>query len=123
MPPLFNSKPTFEILTELAKRWGVLDKWSKGMTQQEWVDQLVEDSRATVPEIPATLEELRTQGVVRQRNPAGHFVALADFRKDPEANPLMTESGKIEIFSKKLYDMAKQWTWEFAEPGLSLIHI
>ena len=116
VPPLFNCKPTFEILTELAKRWGVLEEWSQGKTQQEWVDQLVEESRATVPEIPASLDALREVGVVRQRNPKGNYVALADFRADPEANPLKTESGKIEIFSKKLYEMAQEWTWEFAQP-------
>lgn len=116
VPPLFDSKPTFEILTGLAERWGVLDEWSKGMTQQEWVDQLVEESREKVPEIPASLDELRELGVVRQRNPNGHLVAYKDFRDDPEANPLDTESGKIEIFSKKLYEMAQTWTWEFAEP-------
>jgi anaerobic dimethyl sulfoxide reductase subunit A len=32
-------------------------------------------------------------------------VAFADFRADPEAHPLDTPSGKIEIFSKRLYDM------------------
>jgi anaerobic dimethyl sulfoxide reductase subunit A len=32
-------------------------------------------------------------------------IAFADFRADPEAHPLPTPSGKIEIFSKQLYDM------------------
>jgi anaerobic dimethyl sulfoxide reductase subunit A len=33
-------------------------------------------------------------------------VALADFRADPEAHPLPTPSGRIEVFSKALHDMA-----------------
>ena len=32
-------------------------------------------------------------------------IAFADFRADPDACPLKTPSGKIEIFSKQLYDM------------------
>jgi len=32
-------------------------------------------------------------------------ISFNDFRKDPEKNPLTTESGKIEIFSKKLFDL------------------
>lgn len=117
VPPAFDSKPTFEICQELAKRWGVDDKFSQGKSQDEWVKTLIEKSREKVPEIPASLDELKKQGVVRQRNPQGFTVRLADFRADPEANPLKTESGKIEIFSKKLWEMSKTWTWEFAEPG------
>lgn len=117
VPPAFDSRPTFWICQELAKRWGVDDKFSKGKSQDEWVKTLIEESRAAVPEIPASLEDLKKQGVVRQRNPKGFSIALESFRTDPVANPLKTESGKIEIFSKKLWEMSKTWTWEFAEPG------
>ena len=34
-------------------------------------------------------------------------VAFEDFRKDSAAHPLLTPSGKIEIFSKTLFDMKK----------------
>jgi anaerobic dimethyl sulfoxide reductase subunit A len=34
-------------------------------------------------------------------------VAFADFRRDPAAHPLPTPSGRIEIFSKKLFDMRR----------------
>jgi len=43
------------------------------------------------------------------------FIAFEDFQKDPEANPLSTDSGKIEIFSKKIYDESKTWTFDFPE--------
>ncbi len=116
VPPAFDSKPTFWIMAELCKRWGVDDKFSMGKSQQEWVDQMVQESREKVPEIPADMNTLKEQGVVRQRNPKGFTVPLAEFRADPVANKLPTESGKIEIFSKALYEMSKTWTWEFAEP-------
>jgi len=32
-------------------------------------------------------------------------IAFADFRRDPEKHPLSTPSGKIEIFSKQLFDL------------------
>jgi anaerobic dimethyl sulfoxide reductase subunit A len=34
-------------------------------------------------------------------------IAFEDFRKDPARHPLPTPSGKIEIFSKRLFDMNK----------------
>ncbi|MGM1332331.1 hypothetical protein ACS0TW_41890, partial [Klebsiella michiganensis] len=42
----------------------------------------------------------------------GHFVAYRDFRKDPVANPLKTPSGKIEIYSSRLADIAANWQLE-----------
>ena len=41
------------------------------------------------------------------------FVAYKAFRDDPGANPLETPSGKIEIFSKRLWEM--NGSWEFPE--------
>ncbi len=34
-------------------------------------------------------------------------IAFEDFRRDPEHHPLNTPSGKIEIFSKQLYDLGQ----------------
>lgn len=43
----------------------------------------------------------------------GHQVAYKAFREDPQANPLNTPSGKIEIYSQALAEIAA--TWELAE--------
>lgn len=37
------------------------------------------------------------------------MVALSEFREDPVKNPLKTPSGKIEIYSERLADIAKTW--------------
>ncbi|HFZ2354458.1 TPA: molybdopterin dinucleotide binding domain-containing protein, partial [Citrobacter freundii] len=37
-------------------------------------------------------------------------IILADFRHDPVASPLTTPSGKIEIYSHTLAELAKTWT-------------
>ena len=62
VPPAFDSRPTFWICQELAKRWGVDDKFSQGKSQDEWVQTLIEESRAAVPEIPAQYLELLETG-------------------------------------------------------------
>ncbi|WP_066585737.1 DMSO/selenate family reductase complex A subunit [Cellulomonas timonensis] len=110
--PLFDSKPIYEILTELAKRLGVEEEFTEGKTQDEWIDELIEATRKDTPAIPPN-EEFRAAGVYRQNNPAGHVIPLKAFRDDPVANPLKTPSGKIEIFSKQIWDIAH--TWELPE--------
>jgi Tat-targeted selenate reductase subunit YnfE len=51
-------------------------------------------------------------GIYKRKDPNGHFVAYRDFRKDPVANPLKTPSGKIEIYSSRLADIAANWQLE-----------
>lgn len=57
-----------------------------------------------------TWQELRTKGLVQvERKPGDNlgFIAYEDFIKDPVANPLNTESGKLEIHSQALADFVK----------------
>lgn len=110
--PLHEAKTGYEICTELAKRLGIEAEFTEGRTQEEWVTYLLDQTREKVPELPSE-EELNSIGVWRKKNPAGHVIALKTFRDDPLANPLPTPSGKIEIFSERLYEMAK--TWELPE--------
>lgn len=110
--PLFEAKTGYDICTELAKRMGVEAEFTEGRTQEEWVTHLINETRAMDPDFP-TEEELAKVGVFRKTNPAGRTIAMKDFRDDPIANPLETESGKIEIFSKALWEMST--TWELLE--------
>lgn len=47
-------------------------------------------------------------GVYTRKNPKGAVVVMDKFREDPEANPLATPSGKIEIYSEKLATYIEQ---------------
>ncbi|MDR4156885.1 dimethyl sulfoxide reductase subunit A, partial [Bacillus cereus] len=46
-------------------------------------------------------------------------VSMEDFRKDPDANPLAAPSGKIEIYSQRLENLAQKWTFGKFRPKLS----
>lgn len=63
------------------------------------------------PALPA-YEELKRMGIYKRKDPNGHFVAYRDFRRDPEAHPLNTPSGKIEIYSSRLAEIAARWQLE-----------
>lgn len=111
--PMFESRPVYEMCIELAKRLGVEQQFTEGRTQAEWVQELLKKSREKVPDLPSEAQ-LRTQGIFRLPNPKKFVVPFADFRADPQANPLQTPSGKIEIYSPRLAEMAA--TWEFPAP-------
>lgn len=110
--PLYECRSVYEMCSEIAKRMGVEDKFTEGRTQEDWLRFLHEQSREKNPDLP-DFDTFRAQGIFKVKNPGAPSVALKAFRDDPEANPLKTPSGKIEIFSKALYDLGN--TWELPE--------
>ncbi|WP_282609313.1 molybdopterin-dependent oxidoreductase [Pelagibius sp. Alg239-R121] len=84
---------------------GFRDAFTEGRNEEEWLRELYRETRARgrqlgheLPEFDAFLE----QGVIRLESPAEAQVLLKAFRNDPEAHPLTTPSGRIEIFSKTI---------------------
>ncbi|PKU26670.1 DMSO/selenate family reductase complex A subunit [Telmatospirillum siberiense] len=111
--PLFESRGLYEVCADLAGRLGFKDKFTEGRTRDQWLQYLLDQSRAKLPDLPQTLEEAWKMGVLKIRNPGPPDVPLKAFREDPAAHPLKTPSGKIEIFSKRLWDIGH--TWELSE--------
>ncbi|MCK1968032.1 dimethylsulfoxide reductase subunit A [Franconibacter sp. IITDAS19] len=109
--PRFECKTIYEMTSEIAKRMGVEQQFTEGRTQEEWLRHLYEQSRKALPELP-DFDTFRQQGIFKKRDPDGHFVAYKAFRDDPQANPLSTPSGKIEIYSSQLAQIADSWTLE-----------
>ena len=110
--PRFECKTIYEMTSELAKRLGVEQQFTEGRTQEGWMRHLHELSRKAIPDLP-DFDTFREQGMYKQRDPEGHHVAYKAFRDDPQANPLTTPSGKIEIYSEELAKIAS--TWELPE--------
>ena len=108
--PLYDTKTGYEMCTEIAKRLGIEDEFTQGRTQDEWRQYLWEQTKENVPELPSP-EELEELGIWRKHADTP-FISLKEFREDPEANPVSTDSGRLEIFSKKLYDMNKVWEFD-----------
>ncbi|HEI6925921.1 TPA: dimethylsulfoxide reductase subunit A [Yersinia enterocolitica] len=106
--PRFECKNIYEMTSELAKRMGVEQQFTEGRTQEGWLRHLYQQSQEAIPELPS-FEEFREQGIFKKHDPAGHHVAYKAFRADPVANPLTTPSGKIEIYSAELAQIAATW--------------
>lgn len=112
--PLYDCKSIYWVCSELADRFGVKDKFTEGRTQEEWCKYTIDETRKEFPELPK-YEELREMGIWKKHGES--VIPLKEFREDPEANPLPTPSGKIEIYSQRLADMAKTWTFPDEQKG------
>ncbi|EIZ8957463.1 molybdopterin-dependent oxidoreductase [Cronobacter sakazakii] len=106
--PRFECRTIYDITSALAVRMGVGDTFTEGRTQEGWLRHLYAQSRRAIPELP-DFDTFRQQGIFKLRDPQGHHVAYQAFRENPAANPLDTPSGKIEIYSSALADIAAHW--------------
>lgn len=104
--PLGESKSDYRICAELAERLGIGEAFTEGRDEKGWVEYcLNEFCRLRFPELP-TLEEFIENNIGAWTRPATKpAIAFEDFRRDLERYPLKTPSGKIEIFSKQLFDL------------------
>ena len=97
----FERRKAWEICVELAKRWGIADAFTEGRTEGEWIRRLYEGDRERSTGLP-TFDRLLEEGLAWRADRTEPFVALADWRSDPDAHPLDTPSGKIELFSEQI---------------------
>lgn len=106
--PPGEAKSDYRIMADLAFRLGIGDAYTEGRSERDWVGWSIEHYRKNgFPGIPALDEFERSNIGVYSVPVTKPAVAFADFRRDPDARPLPTPSGKIEIFSKRLHDMGK----------------
>lgn len=100
--PLGESRSDYWAMAQLAERLGIGEAFGEGRDEEGWLRQLVAEAGI------ADYEGFKRTGMYR-RVWAEPYVAFADFRRDPDAHPLATPSGKIEIYS--------QVAATFANPG------
>lgn len=108
IPPMFECKSAWDICTLLARHMGVEEKFTEGKNFEQWLQEGYEKMRQKDPELP-DLETARKMGMIKRKAPEGTGVAMEKFRADPKANPLKTPSGKIEIYSESLAQIAATW--------------
>jgi DmsA/YnfE family anaerobic dimethyl sulfoxide reductase A subunit len=104
--PLEECKSDYRICADIAERLGIGEAYTEGRDEKAWVEWCLERFRETrFPDLPS-LDTFIEQNLGAYSKPVTQpAVAFTDFRRDPQKYPLKTPSGKIEIFSKSLYDM------------------
>lgn len=101
-----DCRTSYDVVADIADKFGVKDAFTEGLTQEEWIQKIYEESASQDPDM-LSWDEIKEQGVYKR--PVDPYIAYEDFRDDPEANPLNTPSGKIEIFSEQLAEVAVTW--------------
>jgi biotin/methionine sulfoxide reductase len=102
IPPVGEARSDYEIFSLLAKHLGSHDAFTEGRTAEEWLRKIYEDFREGVKargiQVPA-FDLFWEAGVIDLGAHDKSFNMLEDFAADPDAHPLKTPSGRIEITS------------------------
>jgi len=101
----YEAKDDYEIYSLLTKEFGTKQykKFTEGKTKMEHIKAFYAGSDAAKT---ISFDKFWEKGYVEYEIPkeAYKYVRQGDFRENPVKNPLKTESGKIQIFSKKFDD-------------------
>lgn len=107
IPPLFECRFEYEWLGEVARKLGLYDAFTKG---RETVGEILRESYEALqkkePELP-DYETFSRLGGWKYRDPVS-FIPFKEQIRDLEHHPFPTPSGRIEIFSPRLYEFGQE---------------
>lgn len=99
--PLYEGRFEYDWLAEVAEKLGLGEAFTEGRTGSEWLEHIYGELRKIETELPE-FEEFKRAGIYRYKNNPP-VIAFEKERMDPEKYPFPTPSGKVEIFSEKVY--------------------
>ena len=103
--PYREARDDFAIFRGIARELGVESEYTEDRDVEEWLRHLYDVTRQRASERAVEMpsfDDFRARGVFKVPDPERPVVMLEAFRSDPEANPLHTPSGRIEIFSERI---------------------
>lgn len=107
--PMWEVRSTYDICADIAEHMGFREAYTEGRTQSQWIEKHYNEVKAKRDYLP-DWSIAQDMGIVdQQKATEKQSIALAEFRRDPIANPLKTPSGKAEIYSEALDKLSKTW--------------
>jgi biotin/methionine sulfoxide reductase len=101
--PVGEARTDYEIYSLLAERLGFSASFTEGRTEMDWLRYLYDLARDQMAkrgiDMPS-FDAFWEAGHVELQVPDHPPVLLAAYRADPQAHPLRTPSGRIELFSE-----------------------
>jgi biotin/methionine sulfoxide reductase len=105
IPPVGGARTDYHILTGIAQRLGLKDVFTEERDEAAWLRHIYDLWRQRVAEKGVEtpgFDAFREAEYLEIPAPEIPYFLFADFRADPQAHPLGTPSGKIEIFSEAI---------------------
>ena len=115
IPAVGEARNDYDIFTGLATRLGVGETFTEGRSAGQWLRHLYQQFQVSsqangvaIPDYDALQERQWVDLPIGGEEQA--ILPFADFREDPQASPLGTPSGRIEIFSETIagFDYAEE---------------
>ena len=104
--PYQQARTDYAVFSGLAERLDFASEFTEGRSEMDWVRHLYEITAQNANDVGITLPEFesfwRGEDFSVYDQLEDTVFMLEKFREDPEANPLKTPSGKIEIFSETI---------------------
>ncbi len=100
--PVGEARNDFDIFAGLAERLGFAEAYDEGRDEMGWIEHLYEVTRQQAAGAGVSWPDFETfwrTGHAESPEAETPHVLFAAFRADPEAHPLRTPSGKLEIHS------------------------
>jgi anaerobic dimethyl sulfoxide reductase subunit A len=111
--PLGECRTLYDICAGIARRMNIGQQFTEGRSHDHWIEYMYAQCRRVQPALPESFQDAVRTGLFKWRREGEPRIGLKAFREDPEKSPLSTPSGHIEIFSRRLWDLAR--TWELPE--------
>ncbi len=110
VPPQDEARNDFDVFAELSERWekGGYERFTEGKSELAWLETFynIAGQRGASQQVtlPPFAEFWQRNALIEMPENAAsaQFIRFADFRRDPQAHPLKTDSGKIEIYSARI---------------------
>lgn len=103
--PQGEARNDYDIFADIAAGLDLREAYTEGRDANEWQRKMYDDCKPRALQAGIVLpdyDEFLTRQIIDLALPGRTVNMLEAFREDPLAHPLKTDSGKIEIFSKKI---------------------
>ena len=112
--PFGQARNDYDIFTGVARELGVEETFTEGRDEHDWMRHLYDVARQRAAEHEVEMpsfDTFRETGAFVAPKPSEPLVMFKAFRDDPQASPLRTPSGKIEIFSDTIASFGYDDCW------------
>lgn len=106
LDPLYECRNEYDVFADIAGIWGRKEEFTEGKSMLDWMKVSIERTKAELePDFPS-FEDFSKSGIYHFKHD-GPLIGFKDQIDNPDKTKFETPSGKIELFSKALWDMNK----------------